>query len=105
MKMVNIHDAKARLSEYLELVEAGERVLICRRNEPVAELRLVPAARKQARPLGGTALDIPAAFFEPLPEAEIDAFYLDVEHTSSAAAETRPPFETPAKRKPREPKR
>lgn len=91
MKMVNIHDAKARLSEYLELVEAGERVLICRRNEPVAELRLVPAARTHARPLGGTPLEIPAAFFDPLPDAEVDAFY--------------PEFDTHPKRKPRESKR
>jgi hypothetical protein len=39
MIMVNIFEAKAKLSEYLEAVARGERVLICNRNRPVAELR------------------------------------------------------------------
>jgi prevent-host-death family protein len=39
---INIADLKARLSEFVELAEAGEEVLVCRRNLPVA--RLVPLA-------------------------------------------------------------
>ena len=37
---INIADLKARLSEFVELAEGGEEVLVCRRNLPVA--RLVP---------------------------------------------------------------
>lgn len=45
MKMVNVHEAKAHLSKYLARVEAGETVIIARRNKPVA--RLVPAEPEQ----------------------------------------------------------
>jgi len=38
MTMVNIADAKARLSEYLELAAGGGEVVICRHNRPVARL-------------------------------------------------------------------
>jgi prevent-host-death family protein len=40
--MINIADLKARLSEFVGMAEAGEEVLVCRRNLPVA--RLVPLA-------------------------------------------------------------
>ena len=87
MKLVNIYDAKARLSEYLELVAQGERVLICRRNEPVAELRAVSSVRTDARPLGGTVIDLPPAFFEPLPDEVTSAFYGGTPSGTSRAAE------------------
>ena len=76
MKVVNIHEAKAKLSEYLDAVAAGERVLICKRNQPVAELRAVPAARTMPRPIGKAAgrLVVPEAFFEPLPDEVLAAF-------------------------------
>ncbi|MEZ0327760.1 MAG: type II toxin-antitoxin system Phd/YefM family antitoxin [Fimbriimonas sp.] len=34
----NVADVKARLSHFLRLAKAGERVMICDRNKPVAEL-------------------------------------------------------------------
>ncbi len=47
MKIVNIHEAKTKLSALLAEVEAtGETVLICRHGKPVAEL--VPH-RKRSR--------------------------------------------------------
>src|SRR5262245_24233468 len=76
MKMVNIHEAKAKLSEYLDAVAAGDTVIICNRNQPVAELRAVPKKRTEPRPIGlakGTTT-IPASFFEPLSDEELDAF-------------------------------
>lgn len=77
MKMVNIHEAKARLSEYLDAVENGEQVVICRRNEPVAELRKVSSARTSPRPLGLARgrVPLPDSFFEPLPDDVVAAFY------------------------------
>ena len=40
VKTVNISSLKARLSAYLQSVRAGEEVLVCDRNKPVA--RIVP---------------------------------------------------------------
>jgi antitoxin (DNA-binding transcriptional repressor) of toxin-antitoxin stability system len=74
MKMVNIYEAKAKLSEYLDAVARGEQVVICKRNQPVAELRAVPASRVAPRPIGkaGGPLPVPAAFFDPLPDEIVD---------------------------------
>jgi len=68
MIMVNIHEAKARLSEFLEAVERGEQVWICKRNQPVAELRAIVAKRTKPRPLGGgpQSFTVPETFFEPM---------------------------------------
>ena len=76
MKKVNIYQAKARLSEYLDAVAAGERVVICKRNRPVAELMRVGGARVDPRPVGGERgrLAVPATFFDPLPDELVDAF-------------------------------
>ena len=76
MKMVNIHEVKAKLSEYLDAVAGGERVLICKRNRPVAELRAVDEKRTDPRPLGGAKgqVTIPPSFFDPMPDEFLDAF-------------------------------
>jgi prevent-host-death family protein len=47
MKKLNLHEVKAQFSKYIELVEAGETVIICKRNVPVAEIR--PIARKHKK--------------------------------------------------------
>ena len=47
MKSVEVKQLKARLSEYLRHVRAGETILITDRDGLVAELR--PATRRQAR--------------------------------------------------------
>jgi prevent-host-death family protein len=41
MKSATIAELRDHLSEYLHRVEAGERILVMRRNTPVAELRPV----------------------------------------------------------------
>lgn len=77
MKMVNIHEAKAKLSEFLDAVAAGETVIICNRNQPVAELRAVPKKRTEPRPIGlakGT-ITIHPSFYDPMTEEELDDFY------------------------------
>jgi prevent-host-death family protein len=77
MIVVNIHEVKAKLSKYLDAVERGERVMICRRNEPVAELRAVEKKRTEPRPIGGGPhfFTVPDSFFEPMPEDWLDEFY------------------------------
>jgi antitoxin (DNA-binding transcriptional repressor) of toxin-antitoxin stability system len=64
-----------KLSEYLEAAANGERVLICKRNHPIAELRAVEQKRTAPRTIGGvTGVVIPPSFFEPMPDAFVDAF-------------------------------
>ena len=74
MIMVNIADVKARLSEYLEAVNQGETVVICRHNRPVAELRAIAAHRTGPRdltPMFPGETFITDAFWEPMTDAEI----------------------------------
>lgn len=76
MIKVNIHDAKTHLSRFLARVAAGETVVLCKRNVPVAELRPVPRRQTARRPIGlarGT-FEVSPAFFEPLSEAELEAW-------------------------------
>jgi len=78
MLMVNIAEAKAKLSEYVEAAARGERILICNRNKPVAELRAVEQAPAQPRDLspmypGQTFMT--DAFLEPLSDAELLEWY------------------------------
>jgi prevent-host-death family protein len=76
MIKVNIFQVKAKLSEYLDRAAHGERIVICRHNKPVAELRVVDDVRTEPRPIGPLpgrpTFTIPASFFEPLPPGELD---------------------------------
>jgi prevent-host-death family protein len=76
MITVNVQQAKTHLSEYLARVEAGETVTLCRRNAPVAEIRPLPPRPAQPRPIGLAKglLQVPAAFFEPLPDDMLAGF-------------------------------
>jgi prevent-host-death family protein len=76
MIVVNVFEAKAKLSEFLEIAAKGERVLICKRNRPIAELRAVEAARTEPRPLGlgRGRVTLDDAFFAPLPDEILDGF-------------------------------
>jgi antitoxin (DNA-binding transcriptional repressor) of toxin-antitoxin stability system len=67
MITINIHEAKTHLSHYISLVEAGETVVLAKRNVPIAEIR--PIVKKQKRPLGLAKgqVEIPKSFYEPLP--------------------------------------
>ena len=76
MIVVNIFEAKAKLSEYLDMAAHGERVLICKRNRPVVELHAVESARTAPRPVGLARgrMTVPPSFFEPLPEEVLGGF-------------------------------
>jgi prevent-host-death family protein len=95
MIVVNIHEVKAKLSEYLEAVARGERVMICKRNRPIAELRPVASERTAPRPIGGAKgrFTVPASFFDPLPNELLEAFGGEpVTTRRSVAAESRPMY-------------
>jgi len=72
MLRVNVQQAKAHLSRYLDRVLKGESVILCKRNVPVAEIRPLP----QPRPIGldKGEFEIPPEFFEPLPPELLAAF-------------------------------
>jgi antitoxin (DNA-binding transcriptional repressor) of toxin-antitoxin stability system len=76
MIRLNVHQAKTHLSRYLDRLSAGETILLCKRNMPVAEIRAVPRARKTKRPIGlaKNKLKISRSFFKPLPDELLDAF-------------------------------
>jgi antitoxin (DNA-binding transcriptional repressor) of toxin-antitoxin stability system len=96
MKMVNIHVIKARLSEYVDMVERGETIVLCRRNRPVAELRAIAVTRTEPRPLGGTPIEVPDAFFEPLPDDIMTGFYGQPASSALTVAEAPRPSFPPA---------
>lgn len=70
MIRLNIHEAKTNLSKYLPALEAGETLLLCKRNVPIAEIRPLPKSARQPRPLGSERgkIVIHDSFFDPLPE-------------------------------------
>lgn len=76
MIKLNIHEAKTHLSRYLARVAAGETIVLCNRNVPVAEIRPLPRRRSAKRPIGlrKGSFVVPREFFEPLPEAELEAW-------------------------------
>jgi len=77
MIRLNIAEAKTHLSRYLARLEAGETILLCRRNEPIAEIRpLAKRAHHAKRPPSlDPGFEIPdSAFFDPLPDELLDAF-------------------------------
>jgi len=76
MIMVNVHELKARLSEFLEAVGRGEQVVVCKRNQPMAEIVPVGHKRTAQRPIepGPHRFDVADAFFQPLPSEFLDGF-------------------------------
>lgn len=71
---VNIHEAKTQLSQLLQLVSAGEEVVIARAGKPIA--RLVPIEKPPRRLLGLDAgqFDVPEDFDAPLPDELLAEF-------------------------------
>jgi prevent-host-death family protein len=73
---VNIHEAKAKLSELLALARKGEEVIICNRNVP--EARLLPLEHKsKKRKFGGYRgkITILPGCFDPMSEEELKEWY------------------------------
>jgi len=76
MIKLNIHEAKTHLSRYLDKLKKGETILLCKHNEPVAEIRGIPTPPSHKRPIGLAKgqFTIPKTFFEPLPDDLLNAF-------------------------------
>ena len=79
MIRINIAEAKAHFSRYIETGEKGETVTVCRRNVPVAEIRPLPQVLEKKRPVGiDRGMEVPASFFDPLPDNLLAAFEGDI---------------------------
>jgi len=69
---VNVHEAKTHFSRLLDRAHAGEEIVIAKDGVPFA--RLCPLdlpSKRQPGLLKGTIDD---AFFDPLPESELEAW-------------------------------
>lgn len=68
MVRANIREVKEQLSAFVEQVERGATILVCRRNKPVAELRpILHRSRKAVLGSPVKGVRVPPAFFDPLP--------------------------------------
>ena len=76
MIRLNVHEAKTHLSRYLKALAEGEVIVLCKRNVPIAEIRGLPGRQAEPRPVGlaGEDFEVPATFFEPLPDEVAEAF-------------------------------
>ena len=76
MIQLNIHEAKTHLSRYLKELTAGECIVLCKHNMPIAEIRPLPKPQNKPRPIGLAKgqFRIGKAFFEPLPKDIVEAF-------------------------------
>jgi len=72
MSQVNLNEAKTHLSKLIERVRAGEEVIIAKSGKPVA--RLVPFEPPAPRRPGLLSGKVEDAFFDPLPEEELEAW-------------------------------
>jgi prevent-host-death family protein len=78
MLQINLHEAKAKLTQFLDAALRGERVVIARRNVPLVELVPVVRPPSTPRPIGAgpkeAGYELPDAFWEPLPADLLAAF-------------------------------
>ncbi len=73
MIKLNLHVVKVQLSKYIELVEGGETIIVCKRNIPVAEIRPLKRKEKRTPILGSAAKGARSlrAFQQTMPAAEL----------------------------------
>jgi prevent-host-death family protein len=70
--IVKVGEAKTRLSDLLTRVEAGEEVIIARRNRPIA--KLVPVDDRARREAAIEALRTLRARFKPISQEDVRAW-------------------------------
>ena len=71
---INVHEAKTHLSRLLDQVQNGQEIILAKAGKPCA--RLVPLEPAATRRLSGRlAGRVDDAFFEPLPDDELNAWH------------------------------
>jgi len=71
---VNVYEAKTRFSHWIDEVQAGREVVVCKRNVPVAKLISVGPKKERRIGLAKGTFAVTSAFFEPLPDEVITSF-------------------------------
>lgn len=73
MAVYTVHQAKTQLSRLIAAAEAGEEVVIARRDKPAVRLVADQAKDRPIRRPGRFkgVLHVPDSFFDPLPEEEL----------------------------------
>jgi antitoxin (DNA-binding transcriptional repressor) of toxin-antitoxin stability system len=76
MSTISVQDLQRDLLTFLRRVEAGESFLVVRGEQPLAEVRPVPAPARQPRPYGLCSghFTVPADFDQPLPDDILKEF-------------------------------
>jgi prevent-host-death family protein len=72
MSIVNIHEAKTNLSKLLDRMLGGEDIVIAKAGKPLA--RLIPVEERLPRVPGIARGKVTDAFFEPLPQDELEVW-------------------------------
>lgn len=70
---VNVHEAKTHFSKLLEQAHAGQEIILAKAGKPYARLMPLAPPTSPRRP-GRLAGRIGDAFFQPLPDDELDAW-------------------------------
>ena len=70
MKTINVHEAKTQFSKLLARVHNGEEIIISKAGVPWA--KLTPYTENKKRIPGIAPGEVTEAFFEPLPESELE---------------------------------
>ena len=73
---LNMHEAKTHLSKHVAKLKPGDRIILCRRNLPVAEILPISEPSSEPRPMGlGKGLaEVPDSFYDPLPDDILAGF-------------------------------
>jgi prevent-host-death family protein len=80
MPQLNISEVKSHFSATIARVTAGETVIVCNRNKPVAEIRPIKKQKNvRKRPIGLAGKEYPDwdigdGFFDPLPDDILSYF-------------------------------
>jgi prevent-host-death family protein len=72
---VSVADAKNKLPELIKAAEKGERITICRRGKPVADLvRTTSSSRKKPKfdTLKGKVIILDPDWWKPMTDQEVD---------------------------------
>src|SRR5215831_730858 len=70
---LNLHEVKDQFSKYIEMVESGQTIVVCKRNIPVAEIRPIEKNEKRIPILGSAAGSgkVSKSFRAAMTEAEL----------------------------------
>lgn len=74
MKMLNIHEAKTHLSQYVELAFEGEEIIICKAGKPMVKLVRYETSEQPRKPGFWEGKVVISDDFDELPESIAQVF-------------------------------